>query len=93
MMSRIKEILGREIIDSRGIPTVEVEITLENEIKSHFTASIDIQNLIGESNDDQEKIKEKIYSIINENSKRRVNNIPPDAINSLEKMVLLKILV
>ena len=34
MMSRIKEILGREIIDSRGIPTVEVEITLENEIKS-----------------------------------------------------------
>mgnify|MGYP001433027936 FL=1 len=66
--------------------------SLESEIKSHFTASLEIQNLIGESNDDQEKIKEKIYSIINENSERRVNNIPLDAINSLEKMVLLKII-
>ena len=67
-------------------------VSLENEIKSHFTASLDIQKIISESNDDQEKIKEKIYSIINENSERRVNNIPLDAINSLEKMVLLKII-
>ena len=44
------------------------------------------------TNDDQEKIKEKIYSVINENSERRVNNIPLDASNSLEKMVLLKII-
>jgi preprotein translocase subunit SecA len=65
---------------------------LRSEIKSHFTASLDIQNIISESNDDQEKIKEKIYSVINENSERRVNNIPLDAINSLEKMVLLKII-
>ena len=63
-------------------------VSLENEIKSHFTASLDIQNIISESNDDQEKIKEKIYSVINENSKRRVNNIPLDAINSIEKMDL-----
>ncbi len=34
MMSRIKKIFGREIIDSRGVPTVEVEITLDNEMKS-----------------------------------------------------------
>ena len=66
--------------------------SLESEIKSHFTASLDIQKIISESNDDQENIKEKIYSIINENSERRVNNIPLDAINSLEKMVLLKII-
>ena len=66
--------------------------SLESEIKSHFTTSIDIKNLIDKSNGDQEKIKEKIYSIINENSERRVNNIPLDAINSLEKMVLLKII-
>ena len=67
-------------------------VSLESEIKSHFTASLDIQKIISESNDDQEKIKEKIYSVINENSERRVNNIPLDAINSLEKMVLLKII-
>ncbi len=67
-------------------------VSLESEIKSHFTASLDIQNIISESNDDQEKIKEKIYSVINENSERRINNIPLDAINSLEKMVLLKII-
>ena len=38
----------------------------------------------------KKKIKEKIYSIVNENSERRVNNISLDAINNLEKMVLLK---
>ena len=31
-MSTITNILGREIIDSRGVPTVEVEITLNNSI-------------------------------------------------------------
>ena len=66
--------------------------SLESEIRSHFTANLDIKKLIDESNDDQEKIKEKIYSIINKNSEKRVNNIPLDAINSLEKMVLLKII-
>lgn len=30
IMIRIKHILGREILDSRGIPTTEVEITLSN---------------------------------------------------------------
>ena len=66
--------------------------SLESEIRSHFTANLDVKNLIDESNDDQEKIKEKIYSVINKNSEKRVNNIPLDAINSLEKMVLLKII-
>ena len=31
-MSTITNIFGREIIDSRGVPTVEVEITLNNSI-------------------------------------------------------------
>ena len=66
--------------------------SLESEIRSHFTANLDVKNLIDEGNDDQEKIKEKIYSVINKNSEKRVNNIPLDAINSLEKMVLLKII-
>jgi preprotein translocase subunit SecA len=65
---------------------------LESEIKNHFTVDLDIKTLLNESDDDQEKMKEKIYNIINENSKRRANDIPPNAINNLEKMVLLKII-
>ena len=33
-MTKIKEIIGREILDSRGNPTVEVDCILENGIKS-----------------------------------------------------------
>jgi preprotein translocase subunit SecA len=66
--------------------------SLENEIKNHFTHSLNIENLVNESDDDQVKIKEKIYSIINQNSEKRVNDIPLDAINNIEKMVLLKII-
>jgi len=66
--------------------------SLESEIKNHFTNSLDIKNLINESDDDQEKIKEKIYSIIDQNSKKRANDIQLDAINNIEKMVLLKII-
>jgi len=29
-MSKIKKIIGREILDSRGNPTVEVDVILEN---------------------------------------------------------------
>ncbi|MFL2899351.1 MAG: preprotein translocase subunit SecA [Candidatus Pelagibacterales bacterium] len=66
--------------------------SLESEIKNHFTHSLNIENLVNESDDDQVKIKEKIYSIINQNSEKRVNDIPLDAINNIEKMVLLKII-
>ena len=31
-MSKIKKILAREILDSRGNPTVEVDVVLENGI-------------------------------------------------------------
>lgn len=33
-MTKIKEILGREILDSRGNPTVEVDVILENGVKA-----------------------------------------------------------
>lgn len=33
-MAKIKKIYAREILDSRGNPTVEVEVTLENDIKA-----------------------------------------------------------
>ena len=37
-MPYIRNIHGREIIDSRGVPTVEVEITLDNSLFA--TASV-----------------------------------------------------
>ena len=37
-MTKIKNIIGREILDSRGNPTVEVDVILENNIKA--TASV-----------------------------------------------------
>ena len=35
MMKEIQEIKGREVLDSRGNPTVEVEVVLRHGIKSH----------------------------------------------------------
>ena len=32
-MSKVKDVVGREVLDSRGNPTVEVEVTLESGIK------------------------------------------------------------
>lgn len=32
-MSKIKDVVGREVLDSRGNPTVEVEVTLESGVK------------------------------------------------------------
>ena len=37
-MSHIKSITGREILDSRGNPTVEAEVTLDNGIVGRATA-------------------------------------------------------
>ena len=33
-MTKIKNIIGRQVFDSRGFPTVEAEIILENGIRS-----------------------------------------------------------
>ena len=37
-MSKIKNVYAREILDSRGFPTIEVDITLDSGIKA--TASV-----------------------------------------------------
>ena len=37
-MSRIKEVSGIEILDSRGNPTVEAEVVLENGINGRASA-------------------------------------------------------
>ena len=37
-MSKIKRVIGRQIIDSRGTPTVEAEVFLENGIRARGIA-------------------------------------------------------
>ena len=66
--------------------------SLESDIKSHFATDISITDIIENTDSDQEKIKDKVYDIINNNSKKRSKHIPSDSINTLEKMVLLKII-
>ena len=36
---KIKNVIGREVLDSRGNPTVEVDVILENNIISRTTIS------------------------------------------------------
>ena len=39
-MTTIKKVIGREIIDSRGNPTLEVDVILDNEISENNTSKI-----------------------------------------------------
>ncbi|XPE34032.1 hypothetical protein ACNKHN_15840 [Shigella flexneri] len=39
-MSKIVKIIGREIIDSRGNPTVEAEVHLEGRFRRHGSCSV-----------------------------------------------------
>ena len=35
MASKIKSVVARQILDSRGNPSLEVDVTLENGVKGH----------------------------------------------------------
>jgi len=65
---------------------------IKNDIKIYFAGDIDIENLAKEDGFDQEKLKSKIYQIIDKRTKIRAENHPQELINNLEKMVLLKII-
>lgn len=65
---------------------------LQEEIKQHFASEIklDIKNTDIEI--DQKYLREKVYELINKNAISRKESHSADAINSAERMVLLKIL-
>ena len=65
---------------------------IENEIKTFFAGDIDLRNLVKEDGFDQEKLKNKIYQVIDKRTEIRSANHPQELVNNLEKMVLLKIL-
>jgi preprotein translocase subunit SecA len=65
---------------------------INNEIKTFFAGDIDLKNLVKEDGFDQEKLKNKIYQVIDKRTEIRATNHPQELVNNLEKMVLLKIL-
>ena len=65
---------------------------INNEIKTFFAGDIDLKNLVKEDGFDQEKLKNKIYQVIDKRTEIRSANHPQELVNNLEKMVLLKIL-
>ena len=65
---------------------------IENDLKSFFAEEVEIDSYLKENDFDQDKLKNKIYDIINKKTEIRALNHPKDLVNNLEKMVLLKIL-
>ena len=65
---------------------------IKNDLKSFFAEEVEIDSYLKENDFDQDKLKNKIYDIINKKTEIRALNHPKDLVNNLEKMVLLKIL-
>ena len=65
---------------------------LQDEINQYFSKKIDVnlENSEGEIN--QQYIKDKVYTLINENTVNRKGNHSEEEVNSAERMVMLKIL-
>ena len=65
---------------------------IKNDIKTYFAGDIDLENQIKNDDFDQEKLKNRIYQIIDKRTQIRAENHPQELVNNLEKMVLLKII-
>jgi len=65
---------------------------IKNDIRTFFAGDINLDNLLKEDGFDQEKLKNKIYQIIDKRTEIRAQNHPQELVNNLEKMVLLKII-
>ena len=65
---------------------------IKNDIRTFFAGDINLDNLLKEDGFDQEKLKNKIYQIIDKRTEIRAENHPQELVNNLEKMVLLKII-
>ena len=65
---------------------------IKNDIRTFFAGDINLDNQLKEDGFDQEKLKNKIYQIIDKRTEIRAENHPQELVNNLEKMVLLKII-
>ena len=65
---------------------------LNNEILNYFGVNIDLKSNINEQNLNQEAIKKSLYSVIDDITRKRAAGHPEKAVNTNERMVMLKIL-
>jgi len=65
---------------------------LQDEINQYFSKKIDVNLENSEGDINQQYIKDKVYTLINENTVNRKGNHSEEEINSAERMVMLKIL-
>ena len=65
---------------------------LQNEINQYFSKKIDVNLENSEGDINQQYIKDKVYTLINENTVNRKGNHSEEEVNSAERMVMLKIL-
>ncbi len=65
---------------------------LQDEINQYFSKKIDLNLENSEGDINQQYIKDKVYTLINENTVNRKGNHSEEEVNSAERMVMLKIL-
>ena len=65
---------------------------LQDEINQYFSKKIDVNLENSEGDINQQYIKDKVYTLINENTLNRKGNHSEEEVNSAERMVMLKIL-
>ena len=65
---------------------------LQDEINQYFSKKIDVNIESSEGDINQQYIKNKVYTLINENTVNRKGNHSEEEVNSAERMVMLKIL-
>ena len=65
---------------------------LQDEINQYFSKKIDVNLENSEGDINQQYIKDKVYTLINENTVNRKGNHSEEEVNSAERMVMLKIL-
>ena len=65
---------------------------LQDKISQYFSKQIDVNLDNSENEINQQYIKDKVYTLINENTVNRKGNHSEEEVNSAERMVMLKIL-
>ena len=96
-MGKIKDIKAREILDSRGNPTVEVDVILENGVMGRAAvpsgASTGIREALELRDNDKNRYMGKgvLKAVNNVNTEIRDLVIGMESTNQKEKRVVLKI--
>ena len=95
-MTKIKNVIGRQVFDSRGNPTVEAEIFLENGISATAISPSGASTGAFEAHELRDKDKNKFLgksvniAVENINNKisNKLKNLNPDQQENIDKILL-----